>query len=65
MGAPRKHSQKAQRTSLLGIRLFPEEHVAFKDLADGQGYDMTELAYEALAARYPHIFSGARTRVVA
>lgn len=61
MGASSKrHSQKAQRTKLLGIRLFPDEHVAFKDFADGQGDDMTELVYEALAAKYPHIFGRSR-----
>ena len=64
MGASRKrHSQKAQRTKLLGVRLFPDEHVAFKDLADGQGGDMSELVYDALAAKYPHIFARARTQV--
>lgn len=61
----RQHSQKAQRTKLLGIRLFPDEHVAFKDLADGKGDDMSELVYEALAAKYPHIFVRARAAQVA
>lgn len=63
MGASRKHSQKAQRTELLGIRLFPDEKGAFKDFAEGEGSDMTVLAYDALAQVYPEIF--ARNRVVA
>jgi LPS sulfotransferase NodH len=61
--ASRRHSQKAQRTELLGIRLFPDEKGAFKDFAEGEGIDMTVLAYEALAAAYPAIF--AKNRVVA
>jgi hypothetical protein len=52
----KRHSQKAQRTKLLGVRLFPDEHVAFKEFADRQGDDMSELVLEALAAKYPHIF---------
>jgi hypothetical protein len=52
----KRHSQKAQRTKLLGVRLFPDEHGAFKDLAGVQGGDMSELVYDALAAKYPHIF---------
>jgi hypothetical protein len=56
----KRHSQKAQRTKLLGIRLFPDEHVAFKDFADDLGDDMSELVYEALASKYPHIFVHAR-----
>lgn len=64
MGAPgRAHSQKAQRTKLLGVRLFPDEHVAFKDFADGQGDDMSDLVYAALAAQYPEIFVNTRDKV--
>ncbi|MDP7707407.1 hypothetical protein [Mycobacterium sp. TY815] len=63
MQSRKPHSQKAQRTKLLGIRLLPDEHESFKDLADGQGGDMSELVYDALAAKYPHIFIRSRSGV--
>jgi hypothetical protein len=50
------HSQKAQRTELLGVRLFPEVKNDFKDFAEGMGTDMSRLAYDALREKYPHIF---------
>jgi hypothetical protein len=59
----KRHSQKAQRTKLLGIRLFPDEHLAFKDFAEGQGGDMSELVYQALASQYPEIFVHDRDKV--
>ena len=64
MGASgKRHSQKAQRTKLLGVRLFPDEHVAFGELASEQGDDMSELVYEVLAAKYPHIFVRTTARI--
>jgi hypothetical protein len=60
MGVSQKrHSEKRQRTKLLGVRLLPEEHSGFKELADEKDQDMAELAFEALAEKYPHIFSRA------
>jgi hypothetical protein len=58
MGVSQKrHSEKRQRTKLLGVRLLPEEHTGFKELADENDADMAELAFAALAEKYPHIFS--------
>ncbi len=50
------HSQTAQRTKLLGVRLMPGEHEAFQDLACGEDADMSTLAYGALAEKWPHLF---------
>jgi hypothetical protein len=52
-------SEKRQRTKLLGVRLHPDEHSAFKEFANVQAADMAELALEALVEKYPHIFSRA------
>ena len=49
MGVSQKrHSEKRQRTKLLGIRLLPEEHLAFKEFADLQDADMAEIAFGLL-----------------
>lgn len=57
MGASgRRHSQKGQRTKLLGVRLLPDEHLAFKEFAEELDADMSEIVLEALASRFPHIF---------
>lgn len=60
MGVSQKrHSEKRQRTKLLGVRLLPEEHLAFKEFADELDADMAEIAFGALAEKYPHIFTRA------
>ena len=52
-------SEKRQRTKLLGVRLHPDEHSAFKEFADLQAADMAELALRALKDAYPEIFDPA------
>lgn len=64
MSAPRRrHSQKAQRNKILGVRLTRGEHLDFKDLADGEKADISALAYQALAEKWPHIFCIGRSRI--
>jgi hypothetical protein len=53
----KQHSEKRQRTKLLGVRLLPEEHEAFKEFAGELDADMAEIAFEALSEKYPHIFN--------